>query len=776
MVTALRPARAWAPLVWLLGAGLAACSHAVMPALDPTAVRVVGEARYTTALLPGERGPSNRRGEPVIPKVTPDFHGAPSSNDWWSSLIWRFDDDPYSRPMFPHPLAMQAAADGLRIGYPTDVVADTRAYRFPYAADLRLSVEGLNAPETRVASWSDWAVTAAWTDQARTLQATFGHGLPFVYALVRGGAARVDLAAGVGDARVWSDHGEVVGLTARGHHYGLFAPAGARWKRHGGAFVSDLAGKSFFSVAVLPDDTPATLDLFRRHAYAFVKSTRVSWQVDTRASTVVAHHQVETELVEAGPDRVDEPLLALYPHQWKATRASLFPGMYTSPRGQMKLLAARSFDVELPLHGVLPVLPAVDDADRGQVEALVRTAAGKGDPFPPGLDGVKDTYWAGKSLGRVATLAWIAHELGDEDSTGRLVRSLEVELGDWFDGLPPDHFYYDATWRSLIGFPAGYQSGTELNDHHFHYGYFLAAAAAVAALDPAFGIERRWGAMIDLLIGDVANDDPADERFPRLRYFDPYAGHSWASGPAMFDDGNNEESSSEDMNFAASLALWGMVTGNTKRRDLGLYLYETTASAIESYWFDVDHDVYPPGYGHPVAGILWGDGAQFATWWDPNPVYVHGINVLPVTGASLYLGRRPELVQADYASLVRDNRGPVHQWRDVMWMYLGLGDPARAAALVDDEHYFEPEFGDSWAAARYWIGNLRALGNVDARILADTPGSAAFRDGAAYTYVAFNPGPAPLHVTYSDGATLDVPPRTLGHVTRPRQPAHGQER
>ena len=379
---------------------------------------------------------------------------------------------------------------------------------------------------------------------------------------------------------------------------------------------------------------------------------------------------------------------------------------------------------------------------------------------------MKDTYWAGKSLGRVATLAWIAHELGDEDSTGRLVRSLEAELGDWFDGLAPGHFYYDATWRSLIGFPAGYQSGTELNDHHFHYGYFLAAAAAVAALDPAFGIERRWGAMIDLLIADVANDDAADERFPRLRYFDPYAGHSWASGPAMFDDGNNEESSSEDMNFAASLALWGMVTENAKRRDLGLYLYETTASAIASYWFDVDHDVYPPGYGHPVAGIVWGDGADFGTWWDPNPVYVHGINVLPCH-RRVALPRAPARARA--GRLRRRscgaNRGPVHQWRDVMWMYLALGDPARASSMVQEDHYFDPEFGDSWAAVRYWIGNLRALGSVDARVLADAPGAAVFRNGPARTYAAFNPGPAPLHVTYSNGVTLDVPARTLGHET-----------
>jgi hypothetical protein len=149
--------------------------------------------------------------------------------------------------------------------------------------------------------------------------------------------------------------------------------------------------------------------------------------------------------------------------------------------------------------------------------------------------------------------------------------------------------------------------------------------------------------------------------------------------------------------------------------------------------------------------------------------------VLPITGASLYLGRRPDAVRADYASLLDSNRGPVHQWRDVLWMYLSLGDPARASALVKDEHYFDTEFGGSWAATDYWIGALRALGRVDTSVVADAPGFAVFDSGSARTHAAFNPAATPLHVTFSDGAVLDVPPRTLGHATRP-QPQASQSR
>ncbi|HEY2515176.1 MAG TPA: glycosyl hydrolase [Polyangiaceae bacterium] len=745
-----------------LAALLAACAHAQDVRFDPQAVHAIGGAKYTTELLAGEKGPSTRKGNPATPKVTPDFHELPTTNDWWSSLLWAFDDDPYSRAMFPHPLAVKAEAGGLGVGYPSEPQVAARSYRYPYAPDLHLSTTGLHAPDARVKAWSDWTVTGSWTDGAKHLEATFGHGLPFVYART-GGDARITVE---GDARVWSEHGEVLGVTVHGHDYGLFAPTGGAWKKDGAAFVSDLAGKGFFTVAVLPDHAPETLELFRRHAYAFVTGTRVSWSYDPKGAKVTSHFEATTALAEPGADRIDEPLLSLYPHQWKATRAPLAKASYASPRGPMRLLAAKSFDVERPFHGVLPALPAVDE-DRGQIEGYLHDEAGAGNLFPAGLDGVKDTYWDGKSLGKVATMAWIAHAQGDAGTQAHLVDALARELEDWFDGQPPNRFYYDDRWKTLIGFPAGYQSNTELNDHHFHYGYFVWAAATVAALEPKRDVVGRWGAFVKMLVDDVANADDGDTRFPRLRYFDPYAGHSWASGPSMFDHGNNEESSSEDMNFAAALVLWGTIAGDTKVRDLGAFLYETLASAIDAYWLDLDHDVFPAAYKHSVAGIVWGDGAVYDTWWDRNPVYVHGINALPFTGASLYLGRRPDAVRANYDRLLTENRGPVHQWRDVLWMYLALGDPARAVTLADDDHAFDPEFGSSWAAAFSWIHGLHALGTVDAGVLADTPSYAVFRSGNARSYAAYNAGTSPLHVTFTDGATLDVAPGSLGRASRP---------
>ena len=78
-----------------------------------------------------------------------------------------------------------------------------------------------------------------------------------------------------------------------------------------------------------------------------------------------------------------------------------------------------------------------------------------------------------------------------------------------------------------------------------------------------------------------------DDQLHALDNFDPYAGHSWASGHGAFAAGQNQESSSEAINFASAVLQWGEVTGRSATRDLGTYLYATEVAATEQYWFDV---------------------------------------------------------------------------------------------------------------------------------------------------------------------------------------------
>jgi endoglucanase Acf2 len=757
------------PAVILLGVCFFACGPARLaprpiPPAPAAPSRKVGKGFVVTERPAGIIVGANDKREPVKPKVTQDFKGLPTSNDWWSSLIWQFDpQEPHSYEMFPHPFTLRARGDGLAVGYSDKAVIKGRQYMFPYERDLVVGLRGLASPDTRVASYSDWAVTADWRGDGQRLRATFGHGMPFIY-FERKGTAPVTITTSDG-AEPWSEAGGAVGVTVGGHHYAFFAPTSATWTRKGDTWTSSLDGKDYFSVAVLPDRKPETLKLFREHAYAFVTDTRVSWSYDEKKAELTTRFAVQTTLKDGAKGLSAAPLLALYRHQWLHTADKLLPYEYASPRGAMKVLAGAAFETKLSFGGVLPVVPVVESADRARLETYVRQVAWAPDLFPPGLSPKpeRDTYWIGKSLGRVATVMQLADAIGDKDDHALMLRALENELQDWFDGQAPKLFYYDKTWATVIGVPTSYDSDSALNDHHFHYGYFLQAAAAIARYDVAWA--KRWAPFVELIARDAANPRRDDGQLPFLRYMDPYAGHGWANGPAQYHDGNNEESSSEDMNFSTGLILWGAATGNQELRDEGIFLYANTLEAIEQYWFDADRAVFPKGFDEPCLGILWGAGGKYDTWWDSNPIMIHGINYLPFQGGSLYLGRRPALVKREYDAIMERARGKVFTWRDYMLMYEALADGKKAAAELDADTYLEPEFGDSRALTYAWVRALAELGRVEATVTADAPTTAVFHKKGARSYVAYNPTLAPLTVTFSDGFKLDVPPKQLAQKT-----------
>ena len=391
-------------------------------------------------------------------------------------------------------------------------------------------------------------------------------------------------------------------------------------------------------------------------------------------------------------------VVSLYPHQWKAlTGASPIEQTYISPRGTMKnLVGVGSFSTEAKFHGILPEIPAVatsTGADKATLTDLLNQVADD-----PAGEQKPDTYWAGKGLGRAARIAEIADQLGNTAIRDKALATMKSTMNNWLTASPGETnhlFYYDDKWGTLIGYDASYGSDQELNDHHFHYGYFIAAAATLAKFDPNWAKTNQFGGMIDLLIRDANNYDRADTRFPFLRDFDIYAGHDWASGHGSFASGNNQESSSEGMNFAGALIQWGQATGNTAVRDAGIYIYTTQAAAIENYWFDVDNDVFPASFGHSTVGMVWGDGGAYATWFTDMPEKIQGINQLPITGSHLYLGLNPAYNKINYDEIVRNVGGEPRAWQDILWEFLALGDPDLALSKFRANPDFVSEEGES---------------------------------------------------------------------------------
>ncbi|MFC7648522.1 glycosyl hydrolase [Streptosporangium lutulentum] len=682
------------------------------------------------------------------------------TNDWWSSILFKKTDCAYGEPLYAHPISYDTFGDGLGFSYSTTATISGTAtgvgeYHYPYVQDIRVGVAGMNSPDVKVDGWSDWTVTPYWSGGGRTMKATIGHGLPFGYFQVTGGDAQITTS---GTPVVWSNSGATIGFTARGHDYVAYAPTGATWTVSGTTISSSLAGQGFFSVAVLPagGDRAALAATYGQYAHAHVTGTRVSYAYDQSASTLTTTYAFTTT---ARQGTATGTVIALYPHQWNyLTGSTPLAQTYVSARGQMKIVTGAQFRTTMKYTGVLPEVPAVGDSSGADLTTITNQLNAEL-ANPADIRG-DDTYWTGKGLGRAARIAEIADQLNLTSVRTAALNAIRTRLNDWFTASPGKTsrvFYLNPAWGTLIGYPASYGSDLELNDHHFHYGYYIAAAATLAKFDPNWARTSQYGGMVDLLIRDANNYDRADTRFPYLRDFDIYASHDWASGHGAFGSGNNQESSSEGMNFANALIQWGQATGNTAVRDAGIFIYTTQAAAIQEYWFDTRNQNFPTTFGHSTVGMVWGSGGAYATWFSGEPEMIQGINMLPVTGGHFYLGDNPGYVTTNYNELVTNNAGPPTVWQDIIWQFRALGNGDAALASLRAAGGYTPEEGESRAHTFHWIRNLAALGNVDTSVTANHPLAKVFSKNGARTYVASNITGNAITVTFSNGTVLNVP-------------------
>lgn len=718
----------------------------------------VGAGSYGTVLPSGTVGPRLNSGATAVPKISPGFTKPPQVCDYWSSLIFPFYGDPYSNVMYAHPLNAKAKSNGLQIGHTTTPVFAVQDYLYPFHVQLTVGVSGLNAAKTMTDDYGDWTVTALWDDGVRSMRATLGHGLPFIFFTVAGGNASITCNTA---PVIWSNQRGVLGVTVDGRHYGIFAPDSSVWTGTT-TLQSNLNGKNYLSVALLPDNTPATLELFRSHAYAFVTGSTVSWSYDAAQARVTSTFTYTTELKEAKNGNINTTMTALYRHQWLNTTDALTSMTYPSVAGTMKVFTGNQFTTTHAFTGVLPGLPDEGDYNRADLTAMVNAVAAETLPATGTKAG---SYWSGKAIGRFAQLVRIADQLGATTARDHFLSQIKLRLQEWLTAGGPQSYVYNDQWKTLTGYPSEYGADTQLNDHTFHAGYAIMGAAVVAQYDSAWASPSQWGGMVDLLIRDGNNYDRNDTRFPFLRAFDAYAGHSWAAGHGDFGDGNNQESSSEAMNFAAGVILWGEVTRQPQVRDAGIFLYATEQAAIDQYWFDVDNAVFPPSYQHTALGMVWGGKGVHSTWFGANADFVHGINMLPLTAASLYLGRDAAYVQTNYDEIVKELNGKAPTWKDIMWMYRAFADPASALGQYFADPNYTPEEGGSKPHTVHWLYNLKKLGKVDMSVRADIPLHAVFKNSAgAKSYAAYNAAADSVLVQFTDGFSMKVGSRSMRTV------------
>ncbi|MFR9807202.1 glycosyl hydrolase [Pseudonocardia sp. RS010] len=593
----------------------------------------------------------------------------PPTNRWFSGLV--FPAAP--QPVFPLPLSVGVRDDGFAIALP-EVDPTTTTIFGSHRPGLDL---GLGTARMLVVRYDDLTVTVAFLD---------GSGAERGRVLLARGSPYVRYTATT-EQRITLDPAMAAGGTVEvlGQRYGLVAGGGAEVAGAGGRLP---AGSWVTLFAVPPGGDGA---LLAEHAAVAVLGGEV------------AHRIVGDRVVTTLDYRTDggDTLVGAMPHQDAGPGCT--SGTYPTIYGPLVLCAGTSLTVSDPRVEPSDTLDlsGMSDTERTAVAEAVREAAASP------MFTASDTYAAGKQLARAANLLRLAGQLGLAGPAGRLRSALAAELRRWTqpDGCASRDthcFVYDPVLRGVVGLGVAFGS-EQFNDHQFHYGYFLYAAAVAARDDP--GLAAAVAPVTDLLAADIGAGARTAE-FPRARAFDEYAGHSWASGFSPFADGNNQESSSEAVAAYNGLALWAQVRGDPGERERAVVLLSREAAAAVRYY------VAPPlqsaefaGFGHRVVAINWGGKRDYATWFSPAPAAVLGIQLIPMAPVAGYLAGDADRIRADVVEAAAS--GFDVPFGDYLVMYLALADPAAARAAAAELPDSAIDGGNSRAYLLAWIFSRR---------------------------------------------------------------------
>ncbi len=723
----------------------------------------VGSGSYTT-VFPGV----DAAGRNSFPSGTPWISGVAASkpvptNDWWSDMI----KTDHGAKAFNYPLSFRSLSTGLNINYTIPLTSGPNDYREPMSGveSIVVGTEDLGVTSSSASDHSDWSVRMNWGNQ---FYSTVTIGSPFVYFEKSSTAGPAKVAVNFNGNGVTPDGNKlIIQNNMNNSNYVVFAPAGSNWVGNNGVYTSTLNGKNYWSMVLLPFGVDINMAIaeYEQYAFVFPDKTTVDWDYNESTGKVRTTFTVTPDVKEGSDTKV---LQGLLPHQWDrlASDSSQPTGnTYPSVRGTIKTLASNSFIVENTFSGILPTLPDLgkytDGFDPGSLAQKIDQIKNDGLPL------WTDSYNQGQDMNRLIQAARIADQIGNIEARDLLVTTVKNRLEDWLSAESDEVaflFYYNSDWSALLGYPAGHRQDVNLNDHHFHWGYFIHAAAAIEQFNP--GWNEQWGDMINLLVRDAANPSRTDSMFPFLRNFSPYAGHSWANGFSSEPLGNDQESTSESMQFNSALIHWGTITNNKELRDLGIYLYTTELSTIQEYWFDVEQRSFQPEYAYEMVARVWASGYDNGTWWTEDVAASYGIQLYPIHGGSLYLGHRTDYVDRVWQEMTQNtevlsNVPNVNLWYDTYWKFLSFTDPQLALSLYRSYPDRGIKVGISDAQTYHWLHTMASLGQVAEEITADYPIASVFNDNGTLTYVAHNYGNSQITVSFSDGYNLTVPANSM---------------
>jgi endoglucanase Acf2 len=576
---------------------------------------------------------------------------APPTNRWFSGLV--FGATP--QPVFPLPLSFGLTDRGFSFGLPA-VTSGANTISGGYTPSITVDA---GAASSMITAYDDVSVTIDERNAAgKSVGSTvIAEGSPLVsFTAAQRVGLRLQQAFQSAGNGIWST--DIGGTTYGLRTQGVIASDGRS--------VTLGAGESAVWFAV-----PAGGDV-----KALGGSVAPLASVSTSYST--SHAAATTTLDYRTPGQ-QNTLIAALPHQQKTMDASACSlGTYASVYGTMSLCSGTSLSWTVP--ALTPsnslAVDTLSSADKAELRSQLATDIAQTAPLPA------DTYFGGKALYRLANLLQLATQLGDTTAASAASAKLTPALRQWMApagcaSAAQRCFVYDPKAHGLVGLAASFGSDA-FNDHHFHYGYFFYAASVAAAHDDT--LRTQIAPVMNLLAADVATSGPS-KYFPQRRVFDPYAGHSWASGYSPFADGNNQESSSEAVSAWNGLALWGQLEKDAPLAREATWMLSSEAASANAYWTNFNQkDPSYSGYSHSIVSLNWGGKRDYATWFSADASAKLGILLIPMSPVAGYLGGDPARIAANLNGAAPN--GYNVQFGDYLLMYSSLAGSSQATSAL----------------------------------------------------------------------------------------------
>lgn len=579
-----------------------------------------------------------------------------ASNQWYSNVYKKFPTE----PLFALPVVYQLTQNGLAFSYP-DIKPTEKTVFAGFHEDFRVGLTNIfkNADIEHI---GDWSIKLKMTNgQDDTLIFTLAHGVPYTtldiasenvhiyfknnFKITNDNKNTVTSSSFVSDSYV---------VTTNNHNYIFVLPQKSKHTVNGNDVVIDKPGWLFVGLL----DNRSNYENFKE-----ISDIRLQ---NTYADMHIEQNYLLTDYNIAANGNI--PLITVFPHQSGfLTDKPEILGVYPTVRGGLELIKAKSFTTRIPLirpdinfRNIRSGENEIDDQLKKDINDIIK----KGPPDS------KD-YFLGTWFGKVITLIQLADVMKLSSERDALIKFVEPIFSESLS-----YFDYDKKQRSLVSLHPEF-GNEKLNDHHLHYGYFIRTAAILVKYDP--GLLFEYKDTIDNMIHDIAAHDRNSAKFPYLRNFDVYEGHSWADGYADFADGNDQESTSEAINAWYGVYLWSIVTDNSELEKYALYLFNTEVQSTFYYWFDKNGNYTKP-YNHKIASVLWGGKADYATWFSGDTNMIYGIQLLPITPASSYLGKLPDFSKydIDYHTSGGDE---AKDWGDLFLIWKSFYDPDEAFAM-----------------------------------------------------------------------------------------------